>query len=106
MALDSSAPRGDDYLVTIRMTSSAPQLDAVVTPLSGFLRTMLDSLSDGVYLTDRKRRVVYWNRAAQEITGYEAEEILGKRCSDDLLVHVDERGEPMCGPSCPLSLSL
>jgi PAS domain-containing protein len=30
---------------------------------------ILDSLSDGVYVCDRERRIVSWSKAAERITG-------------------------------------
>jgi sigma-B regulation protein RsbU (phosphoserine phosphatase) len=66
-------------------------------------RTMLDSLADGVYATDIDRRIVFWNRAAERITGYRAEEVLGSSCSCNLLVHEDKDGRRLCGEEhCPL----
>ena len=32
--------------------------------------TALDSLGVGVYLVDRHRKIVYWNRGAERISGY------------------------------------
>ena len=43
---------------------------------------VLDSVNAGIYVTDLERRIVCWNQAAQRITGWRADEILGKRCLD------------------------
>lgn len=68
---------------------------------------ILDSLNDGVYVTDRERRIVYWSPAAERITGWPAEEILGKRCCDNILCHIDKDGHPLCGEEyCPLHRSM
>ncbi|MBN1425377.1 GGDEF domain-containing protein [Candidatus Fermentibacteria bacterium] len=64
---------------------------------------LLDSLPDGVYATDRDRRIVYWNKAAEAITGYCRSETMGSRCSDNLLQHVDEHGRVLCLTQCPLA---
>ena len=48
-------------------------------------RTLLEGMNDGVYATDADRRIVYWSRAAERITGWREEDILGKRCADDVL---------------------
>jgi diguanylate cyclase (GGDEF)-like protein/PAS domain S-box-containing protein len=66
-------------------------------------RDLLDSLSDGVYFTDRERRIIYWNKGAERITGYRSEEVLGKRCMDNILMHVDGAGCQLCISGCPLS---
>ena len=65
-------------------------------------KQILDSLGDGVYVTDLDRKITYWNKAAERITGWKAEEILGHDCFDDILCHVDKDGHCMCGKEyCP-----
>ena len=64
---------------------------------------LLEHLHDGVYFTDLERRIVYWNRSAEEITGYTAAEVVGSRCSDNILVHVDQNGASLCLGGCPLA---
>jgi diguanylate cyclase (GGDEF)-like protein/PAS domain S-box-containing protein len=71
-----------------------------------FYRSVLDNLSDGVYFVDRELRITYWNRGAERITGYMAGEVIGKRCSDNLLVHVDDRGRQLCFVGCPVSATI
>ena len=70
--------------------------------MDALLRDMLDSVSEGVYFVDIERRITYWNRGAERISGYRADEVLGSRCSDNLLRHVDESGCELCGELCPL----
>jgi diguanylate cyclase (GGDEF)-like protein/PAS domain S-box-containing protein len=71
-----------------------------------FFKTLLDNLSDGVYFVDQERRITFWNKAAVRITGFTKSEIIGKRCADNLLRHVDDRGNSLCEGACPLSYSL
>jgi diguanylate cyclase (GGDEF)-like protein/PAS domain S-box-containing protein len=71
-----------------------------------FFETLLDNLSDGVYFVNQERRITFWNQAAEQITGFAKSEVLGKRCADNLLRHVDERGESLCEGACPLSYTL
>jgi len=70
---------------------------------SAFFEELLDNLYDGVYYVDLDRRITYWNKAAETITGYSRQEILGKKCSDNILRHVDERGTCLCLNTCPLA---
>jgi len=64
---------------------------------------LLDLLADGAYITDLEREIVCWNGAAQRITGWSAEEVVGRHCRDNLLVHVDKDGHALCGQEhCPL----
>jgi diguanylate cyclase (GGDEF)-like protein/PAS domain S-box-containing protein len=62
-----------------------------------------DSLHDGLYVTDRARRIIYWNKAAERITGFASEEVLHHCCADNILMHVDAQGECLCTRSCPLA---
>jgi PAS domain S-box-containing protein len=66
------------------------------------LVTVLNSIFDGVYVVDRDRRIIFWNKGAEEITGYRSEEVMGSRCSDDILNHIDENGILLCRSACPL----
>ena len=59
---------------------------------SGFFRAMIDNLHDGAYFVDRDRRIVYWNKSAEELTGYLSDEVVGRMCDDNILRHVDEEG--------------
>ncbi|MGD8386441.1 MAG: sensor domain-containing diguanylate cyclase [Desulfobacteraceae bacterium] len=69
-------------------------------------KEMLDNLYDGVYFVDPDRRIQYWNRAAERITGFEAGEVVGRSCSDNILMHVDEEGKSLCHGDCPLAATL
>ena len=71
-----------------------------------FYATLLDNLYDGVYFVDRERRITFWNKAAERITGFTKAEVVGKRCADNLLRHVDNRGNCLCEGACPLSHTL
>lgn len=64
---------------------------------------ILDSLHDGVYLADTDRRITYWSKGAERLTGYAAGEVLGSHCADGILIHVNDRGESLCGGGCPLA---
>lgn len=64
---------------------------------------ILDSLSDGVYVCDRERTIVYWSAAAERITGWRTSDVVGRKCLDDVLSHVDKDGHRLCGEEfCPL----
>ena len=48
---------------------------------------MLDELHDGVYFADTDRRILYWNTAAERLSGYAAADIVGSLCHDNILDH-------------------
>jgi diguanylate cyclase (GGDEF)-like protein/PAS domain S-box-containing protein len=66
------------------------------------LREILETVADGVYIVDRDRRIVWWNRGAERLTGFSRGEIVRTLCYDDNLRHVDDRGTPLCVGHCPL----
>jgi sigma-54 dependent transcriptional regulator, acetoin dehydrogenase operon transcriptional activator AcoR len=43
---------------------------------------ILDSISDGIIAHDMQRRIFYFNRAAEEITGYRRGDVLNRDCHD------------------------
>jgi diguanylate cyclase (GGDEF)-like protein/PAS domain S-box-containing protein len=71
-------------------------------PKSPDYRELLDHLYDGVYFVDLEGRITYWNHAAERITGFSASEVVGTRCHDQLLNHVDGAGNSLCEGRCPL----
>ena len=44
--------------------------------------SLLDNLTDGVMAHDLERRIFFFNRAAQRITGYPYSEVVGRDCHD------------------------
>lgn len=68
--------------------------------------TLLKALGEGVYIVDGNRRVIFWNDAAERITGFSAQEVLGRRCADNILVHVDDSGRELCTGCCPLAATM
>jgi diguanylate cyclase (GGDEF)-like protein/PAS domain S-box-containing protein len=72
----------------------------------GFHESLLNQLYDGVYFVDLQRRITYWNRGAERLTGYSPAEVVGKRDADSLLMHLDLEGNDLCREDCPLSATL
>lgn len=70
------------------------------------LSTVLNSMNDAVYVVDRSRRIIFWNRAAETVTGYLADDVMGRCCSDDILNHIDEDGHLLCRGKCPLETTM
>lgn len=66
------------------------------------LAMALNSLYDGVYVVNPQRQILFWNKAAEEMTGYSAQEVIGKSCKDDILNHIDENGVLLCRSYCPI----
>jgi diguanylate cyclase (GGDEF)-like protein/PAS domain S-box-containing protein len=69
-------------------------------------RAIVDTLSDGVYFVDPTRRITYWNRGAEQISGYDAPRVVGHRCYENILNHVDGTGQVLCHTACPLARTI
>lgn len=76
-------------------------LNELNNPESTLVKT-LNSLYDAVYVVNPARQILFWNKAAEDMTGYSAAEVLGKSCKDDILNHIDENGILLCKSFCPL----
>ena len=60
---------------------------------------ILDSIADGVFTVDRNWKITSFNRAAELITGWAADDAVGRFCSD--IFH-----SSICGKNCAIALSL
>ena len=78
--------------------------DGEIDPLLS--RVIVDNLEDGVYFVDPSRRITYWNRGAEKITGYESGYVVGHRCHENILNHVDASGRVLCFTACPLAQTI
>ena len=90
-------------MVDPEKTLEAPSMDDLLT----LSNVILDSFSDGVYVCDRDRRIAYWSKSAERITGWTSEDVVGRRCLDNVLCHIDKDGHALCGEEfCPLHRSM
>ncbi len=59
------------------------------------LTAMLNCIGEGVFTVDAQKNIVFFNRAAERITGFNATEAIGRPCRDVLRADV-------CGEACIL----
>jgi PAS domain S-box-containing protein len=57
---------------------------------------------DAIFVTNRLNQVVFWNRSAERLLGYSAEEATGLPCAG-LLSGCDVHGNRYCGETCPVT---
>jgi diguanylate cyclase (GGDEF)-like protein/PAS domain S-box-containing protein len=72
----------------------------------GIYQFLVENGSDGVYFVDHDRTITGWNRGARAITGFSAEQVVGRRCQDEILNHVDDAGRQLCTGTCPLTATM
>jgi PAS domain-containing protein len=46
------------------------------------VRVTLNALTYGAYVTDSQRTILFWSDAAASITGWRADEVVGRSCAD------------------------
>ncbi len=68
--------------------------------------SILDHIHDGLYFVNNNKIITYWNKAAERITGFTSEEVVGSSCSDNILTHHDGKGNSLCANSCPISFAM
>jgi PAS domain S-box-containing protein len=73
------------------------------SPLLKFLNLshsdILDHFPEGVFLVNTRWQIMYFNRMAEEITGYRREEVMGKFCWDVFR-------SDLCQKDCPMRISM
>jgi PAS domain S-box-containing protein len=63
------------------------------------------SLGHGMYVVDKDRNILLWNRAAESILGFSEGEALGVSCRD-FIGHTDDDGRQLCDEHCPLETTM
>jgi len=66
------------------------------------LLAVLARTADGVFALDQAERVMFWNAAAAQITGYRADEVLGRPCYE-IFDSEQRAGCHKCQPDCPVT---
>jgi len=75
---------------TLGIDDFASGLNAAPTANQGLPLTLLDAIQQAVIATDADGRIVFWNRFAQELYGWPAEEVIGQDVLD--IVPADGEG--------------
>lgn len=69
-------------------------------------KEVLENMYDGVYYVDQSKKIILWNRGAEEMTGYTRDEVKGSCCADNILRHINDKGDELCSKGCPLGRTL
>lgn len=62
---------------------------------------ILDSVADGIYGVDMNGRSTFFNKAAERITGWEADDVIGQN-QHEILHHSHKDGSPHRAVDCPV----
>lgn len=69
---------------------------------NGLSMKELSSSDQGVYVADATRRIIFWNKSAERITGYKQAEVNDLNCFHTALKHKNKKDQYMCNGLCPL----
>ncbi|UCE40044.1 MAG: sensor domain-containing diguanylate cyclase [Candidatus Aminicenantes bacterium] len=71
-----------------------------------FTGILLNNVHDGIYFVDHDCSIFFWNKGAEQITGFDLSTVHGKKCTDNLINPVDESGKNLCEDDCPVKQAL
>ncbi len=72
-----------------------------------FQKDLLDNLFDGVYFVNYDRIITYWSASTAQLTGFTADEVVGRSCHDNIVNYVDKWGHNLCNPGmCPAKMTM
>ena len=65
-----------------------------------FLMNVFETMRDGLMIVDKEGNILFFNRAAEDITGYRRNEVIGQQCtildSDTCIILTDEGKRKDC----------
>ena len=91
----------DNALIHQDIQRRAEKLAGEIALQKQYAENVVRSITDGVLTVDTDNRIVSWNRGAEAITGYGAQEAVGRLCRE-LGFHFDAEGRSLClTEACP-----
>lgn len=66
------------------------------------LKLIMNNSYNGVYIVDKNRKIIYGNKAAENLTGYNNLHLIGNYCYDKILNNTDSHGVKLCKSACPV----
>lgn len=73
--------------------------------LMGDITDLVDGTGDPALAVDASHRIVAWNRAAEDLLDYRADEVLGRDCGQ-ILAGRNGDGHVVCHSLCPFRLAM
>lgn len=81
-------------------------LDIFQGATKNLCNSVLNQIQDAVVWLNKDRKVVYWNKAAEQVSGREGSAMLGRACFEEPALFVDSGGVNVCLEKCPVSMTL
>jgi len=82
---------GSTSIIIIKDLSEQKRTERALRKTNKFLKNILDSsFSISIVSTDLEQNILFWNKGAENIFGYKAEEVVGRQ-KIDIIYHEDEK---------------
>lgn len=88
-----------------RLTGETERLAGEIERQRRLLQTVTNNATSALLMMDTRGRGAFWNPAAERMTGYSAEEVMG-RTLHELVHHTHPDGTPFPIEDCPIDLAL
>jgi diguanylate cyclase (GGDEF)-like protein/PAS domain S-box-containing protein len=59
---------------------------------NSFFNNFFDSLYEGIFIINNEKKVIFWNKSAEIITGYNRDSVMNTTCDGEKFVHIDKNG--------------
>ncbi len=66
------------------------------------LDTFLNEITQGVAFITREKEILYWNKAAERMTGFTMADVVDNHCEPERFDYVDKSGKHLCDKKCQL----
>ncbi len=70
------------------------------------LKLIINNSYDGIFIVDRDRKIIYGNKAAENLTGYSNSDLIGDYCYEKMINTTDSNGMKSCEIDCPAVKSM
>jgi len=71
-----------------------------------FYKVILNNIHDGVFFLDHNLKISSWNKAAENITGFNESEVINNQCPKNILIQINEDKMTLCKENCPVKQTL
>lgn len=71
-----------------------------------FFKLLFENIFEGLYIVNSDKKVLYWNKSAEIITGYKSEDLLNNCISEKTVKYLDKNGNRLNVEDLPISKCL
>lgn len=73
---------------------------------SEICRGILENLPSGLCVVDIQKKIVFWSKGAERITGHLRHDVIGHSCASEAILHCDQPNCEFCKADCPVGRAM